>query len=218
MQMPFRLYYPSDVDIIAMKLRYGRHFNKMIRKCLDAYVNGKDFVLDVPDNIDRYIRRPEKPIVITLVFDDKGDREVINYLSKIRPYARTDIIRTIIRISYNEFPSWMFRFSGDIEYRKKATTAKKKLVVSKSAEKPKAEKEVAETNVSVKPDSTVSHEPVKEKEERIDVKEKPDTAVSSPPKNDDKIETGYVPAATDNPESNSDDAFDIFSEMMGMGS
>lgn len=224
MQIPFRLYYPSDVDIIAMKLRHGRKFNRMIRKYITAFVR-EDTECEpmiIPDNIDSYIRKPDKPIVMTLAFNDEKDADVVKYLNNIRPYARTDIIRTIIRLSYEEFPAWMFHFDEKQEYKNKK---KKKISIKKSSKS-------VHSNSDITTDK-IEKEDVKKEETAVQEKPTTESVIDTKPEN--KVTTEIVSpevkqteplqkntdtghSETSSPENNNpsinDDVFGLLSGMM----
>lgn len=108
MQVILRLYSPADVDLIALRLKHGSKFPNMVRTCISSYLSGERFVVRIPDNISKYARDTNAPLLVNLNLNDKSDSEIITYLSTVKPRARTDTIKTLIRSCYDTFPAGLF--------------------------------------------------------------------------------------------------------------
>ena len=123
MNVMTKFYYPADADLIAMRLRYGVRFNKMIRDCIRAFIRHEPYTLYVPENVERYVRPLKDPLSFILVFDDDKDDDVIKWLKDLGS-SRLAVIRSVLRMHYDTLPAWIFLYDPEqVTLSKKAAKA-----------------------------------------------------------------------------------------------
>ena len=108
MQVTLRLYDQIDPDLVWLKLRYRKKFPSMIRGCLLSHLNGGDYTINFSGPLDTWAKRPEKPMCVNLNLNPVRDADVIEFLKDIRDFAKSDVIKTIVRSRYSVFPSFLF--------------------------------------------------------------------------------------------------------------
>ena len=109
MQMFIRLYDPGDMDLIFLKLKYRSKFPGMIRSCLRAHVHDEPYQIRFRGNVETFAKHVSEPICINLNLRSEKDADVITFLEGIRDYSKSDVIKTIVRSCYEQFPSVLFR-------------------------------------------------------------------------------------------------------------
>lgn len=118
MQMFLRLHDPADADLIYLRYRYGKRFPGIVRKCLRAHVE-RDLTGKRPDDgfvitfsgrkIRTFAKHPTEAVGVNLNLKTGRDDDLIGYLSGIRDFAKSDVVKTIVRSRYGEFPFQLFR-------------------------------------------------------------------------------------------------------------
>ena len=116
MQMLIRLHDPADMDLIYLKLRYRKRFPGMVRKCLRSHIEGKDSVsnggyfIEFGDRrIGSFAKHPSEPLLVNLNLRKNEDADIIGFLSEIRDFAKSDVVKNIVRAHYTRFPAELFR-------------------------------------------------------------------------------------------------------------
>ena len=108
MQVIIRLYYPADIDLLALKFKYGRRFPGIIKNVLDAFINKKIYTVSIPASVSSFARSVKKPVSVKIVLQEGTDDALIHYLSNISNRKRSDVIKLLVRASYQEFPFGLF--------------------------------------------------------------------------------------------------------------
>ena len=108
MQLSLRLYYPSDMDLIAIRLYERRKFNRIIKNCINNILSSNETVYKVPKDINKYIRKPQVPLKVNLCLNEEKDKLIIDFLKGIKPSSRSDTIKMMFRMSMDIFPSDLF--------------------------------------------------------------------------------------------------------------
>lgn len=108
MQTFLRLYDQVDMDLIFLKLRYRDKFPGMVRNCLKAHITGDEYRIEFSGKIQPFAKHPKQPIHVNLNLKPDKDAEILEYLEGIRNFAKSDVIKTIIRSRYIEFPYFLF--------------------------------------------------------------------------------------------------------------
>lgn len=116
MQMLIRLHDPADMDLIYLKLRYRKRFPGMVRKCLRSHIEGRDSVasggyfIEFGDRrIGSFAKHPSEPLLVNLNLRKNEDADIIGFLSEIRDFAKSDVVKNIVRAHYTRFPAELFR-------------------------------------------------------------------------------------------------------------
>lgn len=178
--MILRLYYPADSDLIALRDLLGRNFAREVRSCISSYLNGVQYQIEVPETISEHLR--EENLVVNLNVRRLHKQMIDDYLNRIKPNAKCDVVKTIIRSCYDRFPIELF-FNNEIsmmpkeEHTKQADDKKKEVIKDLPDNNEKMTEEPKEI-------------PVQKKTENVSPVKKPDV-------------------------SDENDAFGLFSGMMG---
>lgn len=200
MQLMLRLYYPEDSDLIAIRTKSGRGFCQIIRDCLNACVSGIGFSIPVPQNIARYIRPLDGPMVIAVAFDENNDshKPLIKCLNDFPAHNRNNIIKSMLRAHFDRFPLEIFLqeiSSGTTPKRTPAGT-------SSRAQKNKPADKNGRTETAGK-------------EENIADKQKNITPESATLNNASNMNSDDAPLTrTAFSEDSSDDIFDLLSQLV----
>lgn len=194
MQVILRLYSPADADLIALKLKYGSRFPGMIRSCIESFLTGERYVLRVPDNIRKYARETDAPLLVNLNLG--ADDKIGLYIASIKTRARTDVIKTLVRSCYDVFPAFLFFPESDgmeIRFIKKEPPAS---VPSLSRK----------TNVTAETLKTKTYtEPASPPEMSVVKQDKPDPILTSDIDNEDSVSSSETNEFVD-PVKNEDSA------------
>lgn len=229
MQLILRLYYPSDIDLIAVRLKLGRRFTGVIRDILKAHIEGNYYSYEITEDIIRY-KKYTDTIAVNLNLREDRDMDIIDFLKKIRSSYRSDIVKTLIRASYTSFPGFLFSFDDtdgtELKLQKKTSVSQNKKKRNEEDASPKKEWNIAdelkkENEISADSNSVLKEESADSKNnstpesvtEKTDVskqaeeKEKRKESESDEP--DVSVKSSAIPESTDSDrKENADEADD----------
>ena len=208
-QFTLRLYYPADADLIAIRLKKGRGFTAEVRRCLGSYGKKGAEVpkFPVPENIEKYVRAVDRPIIVNLNLLEGRDDDAIAFMKTIKASARCDIVKTLLRAGYDKFPYSVFIGSSPIEVHIKEPT------VHIPSKRKSEDKNIVKIPENEKHTILESHQAADVPPFPHEQSEKTDTVPAIP---DQKIkEVDSIPDSSAFDGDDGDDAFAMFANLMG---
>lgn len=107
MQFTLRLYYPYDIDLIALRFVEGSGFAKKVRQCLSSFAYSGDFTWHVPRLPS--IQDPSEVYRVGIKIDEASDTNLATYISQIDSKNQSKMVKFLIRASFDNPPLYLFR-------------------------------------------------------------------------------------------------------------
>ena len=95
MELTVRLYKKHDLDLLELKARENFSIGKQIKNTLRAYIKGENYIIPVPEQAKPDVFLKDERLHIYL--NGKEDRDIINFILKIKPGFRNSAIKLILR-------------------------------------------------------------------------------------------------------------------------
>lgn len=119
MYVTIRLYWPSDIDLIAVRTFEGHSFNSIVRRCMDACLHGNAYTYQVPDGLCRAVRAmpssPDAergPIRAGVVINARKYGDICSFLAGIPRLQRGTIVKAFVRACFSRYPAELLALPG----------------------------------------------------------------------------------------------------------
>jgi len=110
-----RLYRQHDLDLIALHRNEKFCFSSAIRQSIRAYVKKETLSIRAPGPYNLPNVKIPKQIQIIICFDDKKDKELIDWICGIREGYRNSCVKNLLR-GYLTYPAlFVYREAEDFE-------------------------------------------------------------------------------------------------------
>lgn len=119
MNVTLRLYWPSDIDLIAVRALEGTAFNTLVRRCMDSCLHGSAYTYHMPDGLCQAVKTlPPSTATgrvatrVGVPIDARRYGDICSFLSGVPRLHRGAIVKAFVRACFSRYPAELLALTG----------------------------------------------------------------------------------------------------------